>query len=627
MKRRVSLRTNQLTYNKQESPLLMNLPSLRILAVTFASVAAWSHAQSVPQYTINTVVGNGTAGFSGDAAAAFAAQVNFPTSIARSANGTLYIADTFNNRIRSVQTDGIIRTVVGTGTRGFSGDGAAATAALISPPYGVAADAAGNIYFSDSLNNMVRKVSTSGTITRIAGTGVQGYGGDGGNAVDSLLNLPTGVAVDSAGNVYVADTQNHRVRKISTDGKIATVLGTGQPNYDGDGKPGDQAPIYYPESVALDSAGNLYVADTFNHRIRKLSTAGIASTVAGNGVAAFRGDGGQAASASLNYPRGVFVDASGRVLIADSINNRIRMVTENGVIRTIAGAGFFGDAGDGGPAVLALFRYPRAVISDGSGGLLVLDTDNQRIRQLTPLPQAPSINQNGVVSSTAFGGSMAAARGSWVEIYGSNLAQGKREWASSDFVDGKAPTSLAGTSVTIGGLPAYVAYVSPGQVNVQVPEGVTAGAQDLVVKSPDGASAVYKVTVNDVEPGIFAPSSLQAGGKQYAGLILADGTVASRSATNVRAGDTVTLYGIGFGTVAPNLASGEIVRNANSVVLPLQIYFGDTAATVTYAGLAPGTLGLYQINVVVPQVSGTAIPLTIKLNGVSGTQSLYTSVK
>jgi uncharacterized protein (TIGR03437 family) len=604
----------------------MNLPSLRILAVTLASVAACSLAQTAPSYTINTVVGIGTAGFTGDASAANLAQVNFPTSIARSASGTLYIADTFNNRIRTVQSDGVIRTVVGTGTPGFSGDGAAATAALISPPYGVAVDAAGNIYFSDSLNNMVRKVSTAGTITRIAGTGVQGYGGDGGTALDALLNLPTGLTVDSAGNVYVADTQNHRIRKISTDGKIATVLGTGQPAYSGDGLPGDQAPIYYPESVALDSAGNLYVADTFNHRVRKLSNQGIASTVAGNGTPAFRGDGGQAATASLNYPRGVFVDASGRILIADSMNNRIRMVTENGVIRTIAGAGFFGDAGDGGLAVLALFRFPRAVISDGSGGFLVLDTDNQRIRQLTPIPQAPSINQNGVVSSTAFGGSKAAARGSWVEIYGSNLAQGTREWASSDFVEGKAPTSLAGTSVTIGGLPAYVAYVSPGQVNVQVPDAVAAGLQEVVVKSPDGTSATYKVTVNDVEPGIFAPPSLQAGGKQYAGVILADGSLAS-AAASVRAGDTVTLYGIGFGAVAPNLASGEIVRNANSVVLPLQIYFGDTAATVTYAGLAPGTLGLYQINVVVPQVSGSAIPLSFKLNGTSGTQSLYTSVK
>lgn len=601
----------------------MKSPSFRLLFV-LASLAV---AQTPPSFTINTIVGTGTAGFTGDAAAANVAQVNFPMSIARSASGTLYIADTFNVRLRTVQTDGIIRTIAGTGTRGFSGDGAAATSALISAPYGIAVDTAGNVYFSDSQNNMVRKISTTGTITRIAGTGVQGYGGDGGNATDALLNLPTGLAVDTTGNVYVADTQNHRIRRIGTDGKIATVLGTGQPNFDGDGGPGDKAPIFYPEGVALDSAGNLYVADTFNHRIRKLSSLGIASTVVGNGTPAFRGDGGQALGASLNYPRGVFVDASGNILIADSINNRIRMVTENGVIRTIAGAGFFGDAGDDGPATQARFRYPRAVISDGSGGYLVLDTDNHRIRQLKPIPQSPSINKDGVVSSTAFGGFRTAARGSWLEVYGSNLAQGTREWASSDFIDGKAPTSLAGTSVTIGGRPAYVAYVSPGQVNVQIPDTLPAGQHDVVVKSPQGTSVAYKVTVDEVQPGLFAPPTLSSGGRQYAGVILADGSVASVTAPKVRPGDTVTLYGIGFGSVAPNLAAGEIVRNANSVVLPLQFFFGDAPATVTYAGLAPGTLGLYQINVVVPQVPASdAIPLRFKLNGTDGAQSLFTAV-
>ena len=605
----------------------MKLLSPRFLVVSFVSLATICQAQTPSAYTITTVIGNGTAGFAGDGAAANVANINYPMAMARSSSGTLYVADTFNVRIRTVQSDGIIRTVVGTGTRGFSGDGAAALSAQISSPYGVAVDAAGNIYFSDSLNNMVRKVGTNGTITRIAGTGVAGYGGDGFNAVDALLNLPTGLAVDTAGNVYVADTQNHRIRKISTDGKIATVLGTGQPNYSGDGGPGDKAAIFYPDSVALDSTGSLYVADTFNHRIRKLTTDGIVNTVVGNGVAAFKGDNGQATAASLNYPRGVFVDASGNILIADSINDRIRMVTENGVIRTIAGTGLFGDIGDGGPATQAQLRYPRGIISDGVGGYLVLDTDNSRIRQLTPIPQTPAINKDGVVSSSAFGGFRTAARGSWLEIYGSNLAQGTREWASNDFIDGKAPTTLRGTSVSIGGRPAYVSYVSPGQVNVQVPDSLPAGQYDVVVQSSLGSSTPYKVTVADVQPGLYAPPSLLSGGKQYAGVILADGSLAGLTSSKVRPGDTVTLYGIGFGSVAPSLAAGEIVRNANSVVLPLQVYFGDAAATVTYAGLAPGTLGLYQINVVVPGVaSGDTIPLSFKLNGASGAQTLYTVV-
>jgi uncharacterized protein (TIGR03437 family) len=594
------------------------------LCFLFASLA---FAQAPTAFTINTIIGTGTAGATGDGAAAKDATINFATAMARGTNGTLYIADTFNNRIRSVQSDGVIRTVVGTGTRGFSGDGAAATAALISPPYGVAVDAAGNVYFSDSLNNIVRKVSATGTITKLAGSGVQGFGGDGGNAVDALLNLPTSVAVDAAGNVYVSDTQNHRVRKITTDGKIATVLGTGQPNFSGDGEVGTLATIYHPEGLSLDSAGNLFVADTFNHRIRKMSNTGIVTTVAGNGTTAFRGDGGQAKSASLYYPRGVFVDASGQILIADTFNNRIRMVTENGVIRTIAGNGRFSAVGDGGPATFAEFRFPRAVLGNGAGGYLVLDTDNQRIRQLNPVVQSPAVNRQGIVSSSAFGAFEQGARGAWLEIYGSNLStDGAREWSSSDFVDGKAPTSLNGTSVTLGDQRAFVSYVSPGQVNVQVPDSLPAGEYDVVVQTNFGASAPTKVTVRDVQPGLFAPTSLRREGRQYAGVILPDGALVSAEKA-ARPGETVTLYGTGFGSVAPQLAVGEIVRSANAVVLPFEVYFGDKPATVTYAGLAPGTLGLYQFNVVVPQVeAGDAVPLRFSLNGQAGTQMLFTTI-
>lgn len=600
----------------------MKSPNLRLLPVLFAFASA-SFSQTVPTYTISNYIGTGTSGFAGDGAAATSAQLSFPMSIARTSSGTLYIADTFNQRIRSVQTDGVIRTVVGTGTIGYGGDTAAATAALIASPYGVAVDTAGNLYFSDTRNQIIRKVSTTGTITRIAGTGVQGYGGDGGNAVDALLNLPTGLAVDAAGNIYVADTQNHRIRKITTDGKIATVAGTGQPNMTGDGKVATDAALNFPEAVALDSAGSLYISDTLNQRIRKVSSAGIITTYVGSGVQGFRGDGGAATAAQLNYPRGLYVDASGVLYFVDSLNSRIRVVTENGVIRTIAGSGRFGDTSDGLPAVVADLRFPRAIIPDGSGGFLVLDTDNSRIKQLTPVPQTPTVNKEGVVSSSAFGGFRTAARGSWLEIYGNNLAQGTRQWTSNDFVGGKAPTDLSGTSVTIGSESAFVSYVSPGQVNVQVPDSLVAGTYNLVVKSPLGDSQPYTITVADTQPGIFAPSTLAIDGKQYAGVVLADGTVAS----TVTPGQTVTLYGIGFGSVTPTLNAGEIVRSSNAVALPLQVFFGDTAATVTYAGLAPGTLGLYQFNVVVPNVAAnSAVPLRFQLNGTPGQQSLYTAV-
>lgn len=601
----------------------MQSPFLRLLCALCACLAV-SQAQTLPTYTLRNYIGTGTAGYAGDSAAADAAttQLNYPMAIARAANGTLYIADTFNQRIRSVGTDGVIKTVVGTGTPGFGGDGAAATAALIASPYGVAVDTAGNLYFTDTRNMMVRKVSTSGTITKLAGSGVQGFGGDDGNAVDALMNLPTGIVVDASGSVYVADTLNHRVRKITTDGKISTYAGTGEPNSGGDGKPAKEATLYHPQALALDSAGNLYIGDTYNQRVRKVSTSGIITTYVGSGAQGYRGDGGQATSAQLNYPMGLYVDASGVLYIVDSYNGRVRAVTENGVIRTIAGSGRFGDFGDGVPALTADLRFPRGITGDGSGGFFLLDTDNNRIRRLTPDAQAPAVNPNGVVSSSAFGGFRTAARGGWLEIYGSNLAQGTRGWNSSDFVDGKAPTSLSGTSVTINGQPAYVAYVSPGQVNVQVPDSLLAGTYGLVVNSPQGASQPYWLTVADTQPGMFAPSSLMTNGKQYVGVVMSDGSLA----TSLTPGQTVTLYGVGFGAVTPTSSEGEIVRSANTVSLPLQVYFGDTAATVTYAGLAPGTLGLYQFNVVVPNVTGTAVPLQFKLNGTPGQQTLYTAV-
>ncbi|MEP6962980.1 MAG: IPT/TIG domain-containing protein [Acidobacteriota bacterium] len=597
------------------------------LATVFACLAALSQAQT-PVYTITNVSGTGIAGFAGDGAAAKDAQLNFPMAIARSSSGTLYIADTFNQRVRTIQSDGIIRTIAGTGTRGVSADGTAASGALLNSPYGVAVDAAGNVYIADSINHQIRKIASNGNISRIAGTGVQGSGGDGGNAVDALLALPGSLALDPAGNIYVADTFNHKIRKITTDGKISTYAGTGEPNFNGDGGPATSAALFYPQSIALDSAGNLYIADTYNHRIRKVSSAGIMSTYAGSLGAGFRGDNGPATSASLNYPRGVAVDASGNVFIADSMNSRIRMVTENGVIRTIAGNGQFGDIGGSGElATTAFLRFPRALIPDGSGGLYILDTDNSRVKRLSPVASSPVIGRSGVISSSAFGAFRAASRGSWLEIYGANLAQGTSEWSSSDFVNGLAPTELGGVSVTIGGRAAYVSYVSPGQINIQVPDALPAGSHEIVVTNAVGSSAPYRITVEETLPGILAPPSLLAGDKQYAAVILGDGSIAGPATQPLHSGDTVTLYGIGFGPVAPILNSGEIVRSRNSVVLPLQVFFGDTQATVTYAGLAPGTLGLYQINVVVPAMpAGDAIPFSFKLNGESGQQVLYTAV-
>lgn len=230
------------------------------------------------------------------------------------------------------------------------------------------------------------------------------------------------------------------------------------------------------------------------------------------------------------------------------------------------------------------------------------------------------------------------APGTWVEIYGSNLAPDTREWAGSDFTGNNAPTSIEGVEVSIGGQKAFIDYVSatPGQVNAQLPSNIAAGGTlQLTVTNATAASAPFNITVNTVEPGLLAPASFEIGGKQYVVALLPDGAtyilpagavpgVASRPA---QAGDTITLYGIGFGSVIPDTPAGEIVTQSNQLSLPLQILFGQTPAQLTYAGLAPNFVGLYQFNVVVPSVaSSDLVPLTFNLGGVAGTQTLYIAV-
>ncbi|NCX95569.1 MAG: hypothetical protein EBX41_04010, partial [Chitinophagia bacterium] len=295
---------------------------------------------------ITTIAGNGSGGYSGDGGAATAASLNEPKGVAVDASANVYIADCFNNRIRKVNTSGIISTIAGNGSAGYSGDGGAATAASLSLPKGVAVDASGNVYFPDQNNNRIRKVNTSGVISTIAGNGSLGYSGDGGAATAASLSGPYGVAVDASGNVYIADCFNNRIRKVNTSGVISTIAGngyhdsTGRGGYGGDGGAATAASLNYPIGVAVDASGNVYIADYNNKRIRKVNTSGIISTIAGNGSPGYSGDGGAATAASFNYSEGVAVDASGNVYIADSYDNRIRKVTmcATPIIAPIAGA-------------------------------------------------------------------------------------------------------------------------------------------------------------------------------------------------------------------------------------------------------------------------------------------------
>jgi len=253
-------------------------------------------------------------------------------------------------------------------------------------------------------------------------------------------------------------------------------------------------------------------------------------------------------------------------------------------------------------------------------------------RFTSPICSLPS---GGVVSASAFGGFSAISPGSWIEIYGGNLSLDTRGWAGSDFNGNNAPTSLDGTTVTIDGQSAFVDYISPGQVNAQVPSNITTGSQQVVVATALGVSAPYSITVNPTQPGLLAPADFKVNGAQYLAALLSDGVtyvlptgaISGVPSQPAHPGDTIILYGVGFGTVTPEIPAGEIVQQSNTLSNKLQILLGGKSATLSYAGLAPGYVGLYQFNVVVPDVAvSDMVSVTFNLGGVPSTQSLYTAI-
>ena len=356
---------------------------------------------------IGTVAGDGTASFLGDGGPAGAAAFSEISALAFDNAGNLYVADTGNSRIRRVGTNGIVTTYAGNGASDYSGDLAAATNASFYYPVGVAVDAAGDVFVADELNNRIRKITASGIISTVAGTNTAGFGGDGGPAANALLNGPSGVALDSAGDLYVADRGNERIRMMNTKGFITTVAGNGAAGpyligtYSGDGGAATAAGLSYPSAVTLDAAGNLYISDAFNYRIRVVGTNGIINTFAGNGSRAFAGDGGRATNASIGLVFGMSVDTSSNLLFADNTFNRIREVSPSGIINTIAGDGTAAFAGDGGAATNASLGAPSDIVPDQSGNWYIADTGNARIRKVTNLTPGPTLTLSDVTADQA----------------------------------------------------------------------------------------------------------------------------------------------------------------------------------------------------------------------------------
>jgi sugar lactone lactonase YvrE len=339
--------------------------------------------------TIVTVAGTSRSTFSADGRPAKATDLIHPSAVAVDPNGTLYFID--GNRVRIITGQGMIKTIAGTGDSGDTGDGGQAPSAQLNSPQALAVDPEGDVFIADTGNNRVREVDIRGKIFTVAGTGDAGYSGDGGQAALARLSSPTGLAVGFARSLFIADTLNHRVRKVAADGVISTVAGTGTAAYSFEGGPATAAPLNLPQALAFDSEGNLYIDDVGNGRVRKVDLSGEITTVAGTNVRGFSGDGHPGSAAELNLAsegfrggQAVAVDSEGNLYIADAGNERIRKVDLHGTISSVAGTGRAGYSGDAGPPLAATLNFPLSVAVDAQGILYVADSENNVIREIAP---------------------------------------------------------------------------------------------------------------------------------------------------------------------------------------------------------------------------------------------------
>ncbi|MBZ5620951.1 MAG: hypothetical protein LAQ69_19820 [Acidobacteriia bacterium] len=554
---------------------------------------------------IGTVAGSGQAHYLGEGGvAATNAQLDGPNGLVFDSAGNLYIADTDNHRIRKITLDGIINTVAGIGFRGFAGDGGPATVASLSAPEGVAVDAPGNLYITDGGNNRIRKVSANGTIATIAGGGNTDPG-DGAQATKASLSSPAGVVLDPAGNIYF--TESNRVRKITPDGIIHTVAGTRLSGSSGDGGPAASAQLNKPFALALNTAGNLYIADSNNSRVRMVTPSGIISTVAGS-TDGDSGDGGQATSAQLQKPSGLAVDASGNLYIADSgWHHHVRRVTPAGIISTVVGRNDL-NATDGGLATSASLSTPAGLAVDAAGNLYIADSGADRIYKVTRETYTGGPQPRPAVVTNSADYKALIAPSTWITITGADLAPSTRSWADADFVNGLLPVQLDGVRVFVEGMPAYVSYISPTQINALV-GAVSSWPGDpalIEVLTPQGRSDPITVT-GDLRyaPGLFR---LPAEGNKYVIAQALDGTLIGRpglvpglATRPARPGEMLTIYGTGFGPTTPAVTPGTIPAAPAPVSGPVELVADyEVYLYPTWAGLIGP--GLYQLNFKVPSV-------------------------
>ena len=558
--------------------------------------------------TIQLVAGAGPSLGAGDNAPAVESVLLQPSGVAVDPDGNVFVSDVVDNRVRRIAANGIITTFAGNGVLGLSGNGAIASNSELGRPRGMAMDRNRNLYVASTWGSQIYKISAAGILTVFAGGGNNiGISGDGGLATNARLNTPFGVAVDRNDNVYIADTGNHRIRKVDSRGMISTVAGSGDGGFQGDGGAATAARLSSPRAVVVDSQGNLIIADTLNHRVRKVDGAGIISTIAGTGETGAAADGIAAIEARVWSPGALAFDAFGNLLIAISALGQIRSLSEDGILRVVAGTAALGFAGDGGVATEAQLSAPTGLAVGADGSIYIADQNNERVRKLAPVRLASA----GVANRASLAGGAVAAN-EHVVIQGLGLGPLVMVTATTDGA-GRYPKTLVGTQVLFDGAPVPLFSVQDRLVVAAVPASLASDKVRIQISYQGRLTEEVVLDVVPAVPGVFVRSEDGRGPANARNEDGADNTEAGPAAV----GSVVTFLATGLGSTNPLVEDGTVVVDEVSPALGVDVTIGGVAAEVVGVRVAAGqTAGIMEVKVRIPVgLDAGSAPLLIRAGG------------